>query len=171
MSERTNLLDFTLPGLTEWFAAQGEKAFRARQVFQWIHQRGVAEFDAMTHLAKALREKLKTIAQVRAPEILSEHRSADGTVKWLFDVGIGNGIETVFIPEDDRGTLCVSSQVGCALDCKFCSTGRQGFNRDLGVAEIVGQLWVANKRLQEMEAEGLTTRLVREELESPSPQP
>src|SRR5438270_3723776 len=165
MSERTNLLDFTLPQLTEWFAAQGEKAFRARQVFQWIHQRGVADFDAMTDLAKSLREKLKAAAEVRAPAILSEHRSTDGTVKWLFDVGIGNGIETVFIPEDDRGTLCVSSQVGCALDCKFCSTGRQGFNRDLGVAEIVGQLWVANKRLQEMEAEGLTTRLAREERE------
>jgi 23S rRNA (adenine2503-C2)-methyltransferase len=161
MNERTNLLDFTLPRLTEWFAAHGEKPFRAKQVYQWIHQRGVADFDAMTDLAKALRAKLAGIAEVRPPAILSEHRSADGTVKWLFDVGVGEGIETVFIPEDDRGTLCVSSQVGCALDCKFCSTGRQGFNRDLGVAEIVGQLWVANKRLAEMEAEGLTTRLVR----------
>ncbi|HZZ94433.1 MAG TPA: radical SAM protein [Usitatibacter sp.] len=160
MTGRTNLLDFTLPRLTEWFAAQGEKPFRARQVFQWIHQRGVADFDAMTDLAKSLRAKLNDIAAVRPPVILSEHRSADGTVKWLFDVGVGNGIETVFIPEDDRGTLCVSSQVGCALDCKFCSTGRQGFNRDLGVAEIVGQLWVANKRLTEMEAQGQTTRTV-----------
>ena len=131
MTERTNLLDFTLPGLTEWFALHGEKAFRARQVFQWIHQRGVADFDAMTDLAKQLREKLKAIAEVKTPAILSEHRSEDGTVKWLFDVGVGNGIETVYIPEDNRGTLCVSSQVGCALDCKFCSTGRQGFNRDL----------------------------------------
>jgi 23S rRNA (adenine2503-C2)-methyltransferase len=96
---------------------------------------------------------------VKVPAILSEHRSADGTVKWLFDVGVGNGIETVFIPEDDRGTLCVSSQVGCALDCKFCSTGRQGFNRDLSVSEIVGQLWVANKRLRELAAEGLAFRL------------
>jgi 23S rRNA (adenine2503-C2)-methyltransferase len=170
MSERTNLLDFTLPRLTEWFAAQGEKAFRARQVFQWIHQRGVADFDAMTDLAKGLREKLKAIAEVRAPAILSEHRSADGTVKWLFDVGIGNGIETVFIPEDDRGTLCVSSQVGCALDCKFCSTGRQGFNRDLSVAEIVGQVWVANRRLLEMEAAGQTTRTIPRE-PGPSPRP
>jgi 23S rRNA (adenine2503-C2)-methyltransferase len=152
MSQKTNLLDFTLPGLTEWFAARGEKAFHARQVFQWIHQRGVADFAAMTDLAKSLREKLKAEAEVRPPAILSEHRSADGTVKWLFDVGIGNGIETVFIPEDDRGTLCVSSQVGCALACGFCSTGRQGFNRDLGVAEIIGQVWVANKRLREMEA-------------------
>jgi len=157
---RVNLLDFTLPQLTEWLAAQGEKPFRARQVFQWIHQRGASDFDAMTDLAKSLREKLKAVAQVRAPAILSEHRSADGTVKWLFDVGVGNGIETVFIPEDDRGTLCVSSQVGCALDCKFCSTGRQGFNRDLAVGEIVGQLWVANKRLAEMGS----TRL-------PSPRP
>ena len=148
----TNLLNFTLPQMTDWFAAQGEKPFRAKQVFRWIHQRGVADFDAMTDLAKALRDKLKASAEIKAPAILSEHRSADGTVKWLFDVGIGNGIETVFIPEDDRGTLCVSSQVGCALDCKFCSTGRQGFNRDLCVAEILGQLWVANKRLREMDA-------------------
>ena len=159
MSERTNLLGFTLPQLTEWVGGQGEKPFRAKQLFQWIHQRGVADFDAMTDLAKSLREKLKQVAEVRPPAVLSEHRSADGTVKWLFDVGIGNGIETVFIPEDDRGTLCVSSQVGCALDCKFCSTGRQGFNRDLDAAEIVGQLWIANKRLAQMEAEGLPSRL------------
>src|SRR5438128_3197384 len=151
MTHKINLLDFTLPALTEWFAAQGEKPFRARQVFQWIHQRGVADFDAMTDLAKSLRDKLKTSAEVRASAILSEHRSDDGTVKWLFDVGVGNGIESVFIPEDDRGTLCVSSQVGCALDCKFCSTGRQGFNRDLNVGEIIGQLWVANQKLGEGE--------------------
>jgi 23S rRNA (adenine2503-C2)-methyltransferase len=157
--DKANLLDYTLPRLTEWFAAQGEKAFRAKQVYQWIHQRGVDDFDAMTDLAKSLREKLKERAEVRAPAILSEHRSADGTVKWLFDVGIGNGIETVFIPEDDRGTLCVSSQVGCALDCKFCSTGKQGFNRDLAAAEIIGQLWVANRRLEQMELEGLSSRI------------
>jgi 23S rRNA (adenine2503-C2)-methyltransferase len=160
MTQKTNLLDFSLPALTEWFASQGEKPFRARQVFQWIHQRGVADFDAMTDLAKSLREKLKAIAEVKPPSVLSEHRSGDGTVKWLFDVGVGNGIETVYIPEDDRGTLCVSSQVGCALDCKFCSTGRQGFNRDLNVGEIIGQLWVANKRLEEMEREGISTRLI-----------
>jgi 23S rRNA (adenine2503-C2)-methyltransferase len=159
MAEKTNVLDFTLPQLTEWFAAQGEKPFRAKQLFQWIHQRGVADFDAMSDLAKSLREKLKERAEVRPPAILSEHRSADGTVKWLFDVGVGNGVETVFIPEDDRGTLCVSSQVGCALDCKFCSTGRQGFNRDLRVGEIVGQLWVANKRLEQLELEGKASRL------------
>jgi 23S rRNA (adenine2503-C2)-methyltransferase len=150
MTQRTNLLDFTMPKLTEWFASQGEKAFRARQVFQWIHQRGVADFAGMTDLAKSLREKLEAIAVVEPPRVLSEHRSADGTVKWLFDVGTGNGIETVFIPEDDRGTLCVSSQVGCALACGFCSTGRQGFNRDLTVGEIIGQVWVANRRLREL---------------------
>ena len=169
MGDKVNLLNFTLPGLTDWFAEHGEKPFRAKQVFQWIHQRGVADFDAMTDLAKSLREKLKGIAEVKPPAILSEHRSADGTVKWLFDVGVGNGIETVYIPEDDRGTLCVSSQVGCALDCKFCSTGRQGFNRDLQVAEIVGQLWVANKRLEEMEAQGIATRLA--DPDDPSPEP
>ena len=156
---RTNLLDFTLPALTEWFASLGEKPFRAKQVFRWVHQRGVADFDAMTDLAKSLRAKLKERAEVRPPEILSEHRSADGTVKWLFDVGIGNGIEAVFIPEDDRGTLCVSSQVGCALDCGFCSTGRQGFNRDLAVSEILGQLWVANRRLEAMARDGMPYRL------------
>src|SRR5258708_3327722 len=156
MPAKANLLDFTLPALTGWFAERGEKPFRARQVYKWIHQRGVADFEAMTDLAKSLRATLAESAEVRAPAILSEHRSADGTVKWLFDVGRAagsaksNGIETVFIPEADRGTLCVSSQVGCALDCKFCSTGRQGFNRDLGVAEIIGQVWVANRRLGEM---------------------
>ena len=154
--DKTNLLGFTLPALTQWLVAQGEKPFRARQLFQWIHQRGVSDFEAMTDLAKSLREKLSRIAEVRAPSILSEHRSQDGTVKWLFDVGVGNGIETVFIPEEDRGTLCISSQVGCALDCKFCSTGRQGFNRDLSSAEIIGQLWIANRRLREM---GAATRL------------
>src|SRR6185436_1413049 len=156
---KTNLLAFTLPALTEWFASIGEKPFRAKQVFHWIHQRGVADFDAMTDLAKGLRAKLHELASVEAPAILSEHRSADGTVKWLFDVGVGNGIETVFIPESSRGTLCVSSQVGCALDCKFCSTGRQGFNRDLSVAEIIGQLWVANRRLEALQKEGFAFRL------------
>ena len=169
MADKVNLLDFTLPALTEWFAAQSQKPFRAKQVYKWIHQRGVDDFDAMTDLAKSLREELKAIAQVKPPAILSEHRSADGTVKWLFDVGIGNGIETVYIPEDDRGTLCVSSQVGCALDCKFCSTGRQGFNRDLAVGEIIGQLWVANRRLEEMERQGISTRL--SDPDDPSPEP
>jgi len=160
VGEKANLLDFTLPRLTEWLVAQGEKPFRARQLFQWIHQRGVDDFDAMTDLAKSLREKLKGIAEVKAPAILSEHRSSDGTVKWLFDVGIGNGIETVFIPEEDRGTLCVSSQVGCALDCKFCSTGRQGFNRDLTVAEIIGQVWTAVRQLRTAEVPRPVTNVV-----------
>jgi 23S rRNA (adenine2503-C2)-methyltransferase len=172
MMEKANLLDFTLPQLTEWVAAQGEKPCRAKQLFPWIHQRGVADFDAMSDLAKSLREKLKERAEVRPPRVLSEHRSADGTVKWLFDVGVGNGIETVFIPEDDRGTLCVSSQVGCALDCKFCSTGRQGFNRDLRVGEIVGQLWVANQRLAEIGGERTGDRpQAHEPGPAPTPKP
>ena len=166
--EKTNLLGMTLPALTEWFASQGEKPFRARQVFHWIHQRGVDDFDGMTDLAKALREKLKDIADVRAPAVLSEHRSADGTFKWLFEVASAatkpgekaNGIETVFIPEEDRGTLCVSSQVGCALDCKFCSTGRQGFNRDLATSEIIGQLWVAVRQLRTAECPRPVTNVV-----------
>jgi 23S rRNA (adenine2503-C2)-methyltransferase len=171
MSDKTNLLGFTLPQLTEWVGGQGEKPFRAKQLFQWIHQRGVADFDAMTDLAKSFRVKLQQCAEVCAPAILSEHRSADGTVKWLFDVGIGNGIETVFIPEDDRGTLCVSSQVGCALDCKFCSTGRQGFNRDLTTAEIIGQVRVANQRLEALESEGLSSRLVPRAAGEPAARP
>ncbi|MFZ0107733.1 MAG: 23S rRNA (adenine(2503)-C(2))-methyltransferase RlmN [Thiobacillus sp.] len=153
-----NLLDFDLEGLTAWFTELGEKPFRARQVFHWIHQSGVADFAQMTDIAKSLREKLQQLAVVQAPAINYAHTSADGTRKWLFDVAAGsgpandeawrNGIETVFIPEDDRGTLCVSSQVGCALECTFCSTGRQGFNRNLTVAEIIGQLWVAQHGLK-----------------------
>ena len=153
-----NLLDFDLAGLTAWLGERGEKPFRARQVFHWIHQAGVADFGQMTDIAKSLREKLQNEAIVQAPAVNFAHVSADGTRKWLFDVGPSsgaasdgawrNGIETVFIPEDDRGTLCVSSQVGCALECTFCSTGRQGFNRNLTVAEIVGQLWVAQHSLK-----------------------
>jgi 23S rRNA (adenine2503-C2)-methyltransferase len=153
-----NLLDFDLAGLTAWFAELGEKPFRARQVFRWIHQSGVVDFAQMTDIAKSLREKLQQRAVVRVPDVRFAHTSSDGTRKWLFDVGPGggagsdqagrNGIETVFIPEDDRGTLCVSSQVGCALECTFCSTGRQGFNRNLTVSEIVGQLWVAQHTLK-----------------------
>ena len=143
-----NLLDFDLEGLTAWLANLGEKPFRARQVFHWIHQAGVADFAQMTDLAKSLREKLQQHAIVAAPNVNFAHTSTDGTRKWLFDVGVTNGIETVFIPEEERGTLCVSSQVGCALECTFCSTGRQGFNRNLTVAEIVGQLWYANHSLR-----------------------
>src|SRR5574340_984519 len=143
-----NLLDLDLEGLTAWFAELGEKPFRARQVFHWMHQAGVADFAQMTDIAKSLREKLQQQAVVVAPAVSYAHTSTDGTRKWLFDVGVANGIETVFIPEDDRGTLCVSSQVGCALECTFCSTGRQGFNRNLTVAEIIGQLWVAQHSLK-----------------------
>jgi 23S rRNA (adenine2503-C2)-methyltransferase len=143
-----NLLDFDLEGLTAWFAELGEKPFRARQVFHWVHQAGVADFAQMTDIAKSLREKLQQLAVVAPPAISYAHTSTDGTRKWLFDVGVANGIETVFIPEADRGTLCVSSQVGCALECTFCSTGRQGFNRNLTVAEIIGQLWVAHHGLR-----------------------
>lgn len=142
-----NLLDLDAEGLTAWFAAQGEKPFRARQVLRWIHRCGVADFDAMTDIAKSLREKLKAKAVVLPPAVVSDKLSDDGTRKFLIDVGNGNAVETVFIPEDDRGTLCVSTQAGCALDCAFCSTGKQGFNRNLTVAEIIGQLWQANNAL------------------------
>ncbi|MFB0937237.1 MAG: 23S rRNA (adenine(2503)-C(2))-methyltransferase RlmN [Propionivibrio sp.] len=142
-----NLLDFDAAGLEAFFAEQGEKAFRARQVLRWMHRFGQSDFDAMTDIAKSLREKLKRIATIVPPAIVSDRLSDDGTRKFLFDVGGGNAVETVFIPEDDRGTLCVSTQAGCALDCSFCSTGKQGFNRNLTVAEIIGQLWQANRAL------------------------
>jgi 23S rRNA (adenine2503-C2)-methyltransferase len=142
-----NLLDLDGDSLTAWFAAQGEKPFRARQVLRWIHRSGVADFDAMTDIAKSLREKLKATAVVQPPTVVSDKLSDDGTRKFLIDVGNGNAVETVFIPEDDRGTLCVSTQAGCALDCAFCSTGKQGFNRNLTVAEIIGQVWQANQAL------------------------
>lgn len=144
---KTNLLNFDLPGLTAHFAQMGEKPFRARQVMRWMHLGGIAEFIDMTDLAKSLRHKLLDNAEVKVPDLLIEQKSADGTCKWLLDVGTGNGVETVFIPEDTRGTLCISSQIGCALECMFCSTGRQGFNRNLTTAEIIGQLWWANKAL------------------------
>ncbi len=143
----TNLLDFDLDGLTRYFAEMGEKPFRAKQVIRWMHQMGADDFGQMSDLAKSLREKLVLSAEIMPPRILSEHRSEDGTVKWLIDTGTGNAIETVFIPENDRGTLCVSSQVGCALACTFCSTGYQGFNRNLSAAEIIGQVWLANRAL------------------------
>ncbi|MCW3481366.1 23S rRNA (adenine(2503)-C(2))-methyltransferase RlmN [Neisseriaceae bacterium JH1-16] len=144
---KTNLLDFNLAQLTDHFAAMGEKPFRAKQVMRWMHQMGESDFDAMTDLAKSLRAKLLDSAEVRVPSLMTGQDSSDGTRKWLLDVGTGNGVETVFIPEDERGTLCVSSQVGCALECTFCSTGRQGFNRNLSTAEIIGQLWWANKAM------------------------
>ena len=143
-----NLLDFDLDGLAVFCESLGEKRFRATQLFRWIHQKGASQFDDMTDLAKSLREKLKTSAHVLAPAVISQHLSTDGTIKWLFDVGAGDAVEAVFIPEDDRGTLCISSQAGCAVGCRFCSTGHQGFSRNLTVAEIVGQLWFAEHFLR-----------------------
>jgi 23S rRNA (adenine2503-C2)-methyltransferase len=142
-----NLLDYDAAGLAELMAQYGEKPFRAKQLMKWIHQRGEPDFDAMTDIAKSFRQKLALDAAVTPPALLAEQIAKDGTRKWLLDVGTGNGVEAVFIPEDDRGTLCVSSQVGCALDCGFCSTARQGFNRNLSTAEIIGQLWWANRRM------------------------
>lgn len=143
-----NLLDFDAKALTSFCTEIGEKPFRARQLLRWIHRSGEADFDAMSDLAKGLREKLSATAVIEPPQLISDHVAADDTRKWLLSVGAGNGIETVFIPETSRGTLCISSQVGCALACSFCSTGRQGFNRNLTVAEIIGQLWWANKVLE-----------------------
>ncbi len=143
-----NLLEFDLDGLAAFCERLGEKRFRATQLFRWIHQKGASNFDDMSDLAKSLREKLKTSAHVAALPVLEQHISADGTIKWLFDVAGGNAIETVFIPEDDRGTLCVSSQAGCAVACRFCSTGHQGFSRNLTVGEIVAQLWFAEHFLR-----------------------
>jgi 23S rRNA (adenine2503-C2)-methyltransferase len=142
-----NLLDFDLRGLAGFCTEIGEKPFRARQLLHWIHQCGESDFARMTDLAKPLREKLMQMAVVEPPQVTSESVATDGTRKWLLSVGAGNGIETVFIPEVNRGTLCISSQVGCALECSFCSTGRQGFNRNLTVGEITGQLWLASRAL------------------------
>ena len=129
------------------FTGFGEKPFHARQLMRWVYQRGVTDFDAMTDLSKSLRGKLQDETYIGLPEVLSQHDSADGTIKWLFESGFGQAVEAVFIPEPDRGTLCISSQVGCALDCAFCATGAQGFNRNLSAAEIVGQVWHANRVL------------------------
>ena len=143
-----NLLDFDLDGLAVFCERLGEKRFRATQLFRWIHQKGAQDFDQMSDLAKSLREKLKACAQVQPLTPISRHDSADGTIKWLFDVGDGNAVETVFIPEADRGTLCISSQAGCAVGCRFCSTGHQGFSRNLTTGEILSQLWFAEHTLR-----------------------
>src|SRR6476620_7538994 len=143
-----NLLDFDLEGLAAFCERLGEKRFRATQLFRWIHQRGAREFDQMSDLAKSLRDKLAGAARIEGLPIISQHESADGTIKWLFDVGNGDAVEAVFIPEDDRGTLCVSSQAGCAVGCRFCSTGHQGFSRNLSTGEIVAQLWFAEHFLR-----------------------
>ena len=148
MTNLTNLLGLDPAQLAAFCGELGEKAFRAKQLQRWIHQFGADDFDTMTDLAKSFREKLARHAIIAAPSIISDHTSSDGTRKWLFDVGQGNAVETVFIPEENRGTLCISTQAGCAVNCRFCSTGKQGFNRNLNVAEIVGQLWKAEFELR-----------------------
>ncbi len=151
-----NLLNLNQPQLAEYFTSIGEKPFRAKQLMRWMHHFGVLDLDQMTDIAKVLREKLRQEAEFKLPDVQLEQISDDGTRKWLIGTnnlkdGTANSVETVFIPEDDRGTLCISSQVGCALECTFCSTGRQGFNRNLSVSEIIGQLWVANHSLRQSE--------------------
>ncbi len=143
-----NLLGLDLAGLTEYCEQLGEKRFRATQLFRWIHQKGASDFDQMSDLAKSLRDKLASRAHITALPVISEHLSADGTVKWLFDVGAGDAVEAVFIPETDRGTLCISSQAGCAVGCRFCSTGHQGFSRNLDTGEIIAQLWYAEHSMR-----------------------
>jgi 23S rRNA (adenine2503-C2)-methyltransferase len=144
---KANLLEFDAAGLAGFVAAIGEKPFRARQVLRWVHRAGESDFERMSDLARSLRERLGETAEVAAPRMIRDSVAADGTRKWLLDVGAANAVETVFIPETDRGTLCVSTQAGCTMACRFCSTGRQGFNRNLTTAEIVGQLWWANRAL------------------------
>ncbi len=146
--DAANLLDFDRDGLTAWVQSLGEKPFRARQLLRWIHKRGVGEFSAMTDVARSLRETLATRAVIASAPILRDGASADGTRKWLFDVGGGEAVETVYIPEADRATLCISTQAGCAVGCRFCATGAQGFSRNLTTAEIIGQLWTAERMLR-----------------------
>ncbi len=145
--ERTNLLDLDRAGLREFFAGLDEKPFRAEQMLRWLYRQGEVDFSAMTNLARSLRERLPEVATVRLPQVVDVQDSRDGTRKWVFALDGGNRIEAVFIPEEDRNTLCISTQVGCALDCSFCATARSGFNRNLSTAEIVGQLWLANRSL------------------------
>jgi 23S rRNA (adenine2503-C2)-methyltransferase len=142
-----NLIGLDQDALQGFCAGLGEKPYRARQLLRWIHHAGVDDFGAMTDMSKVLRERLAESASIAAPRVLRDTTAADGTRKWLLDVGTGNAIEAVFIPESNRGTLCISSQAGCALECSFCSTGKQGFNRNLSVEEIIGQLWLANRSL------------------------
>ena len=146
-----NLLDLNCNELTEYIQKFGNKPYRAKQLLKWIYHFGERDFSKMTDLAKTFRSSLDRIAEIEIPKIELDHLSHDGTRKWLLDMGTKNGIETVFIPEKSRGTLCISSQVGCALECTFCSTGRQGFNRNLTSAEIIGQLWLANHKLREQD--------------------
>jgi 23S rRNA (adenine2503-C2)-methyltransferase len=156
----TNLLECDAQGLTDWCAERGEKAYRARQLLRWIHRAGVADFTQMTDLAKSLRERLLSEAVVALPAVLQDHVSADGTRKWLLDVGAGNAVEAVFIPEAERGTLCISTQAGCAVNCRFCSTGKQGFSRNLSLGEIIGQLWWARHALARADGERVISNVV-----------
>ena len=151
-SEKTNLLDLDRAGMRAFFETLDEKPFRADQVLKWLYHHGASDVDQMTNLSIALREKLKSQTEIYVPAVETDHLSADGTSKWTFRLRGGNGIETVFIPEKNRGTLCVSSQIGCALDCSFCATGRQGFNRNLTTGEIIGQVWLATQLLAEKPA-------------------
>lgn len=153
---RLNLLDLDRQGLEDYFAELGEKSFRASQVVQWIHQKGVTDFQQMSNLSQALRDHLQNNTVIRLPEVVYDATSSDGTRKWLLQLDDGNRIEAVYIPEDDRGTLCVSSQVGCALDCSFCSTGRRGFNRNLSTAEIISQVLLATRLIDEEKKPGRT---------------
>jgi 23S rRNA (adenine2503-C2)-methyltransferase len=146
-SSRVNLLDCDPAALETFFVNMGEKPFRARQVLPWLHQRFCDDIGRMSDLSKAVRDKLATVAEIRPPRVLRDTTANDGTRKWLFEIGTENAVEAVYLPEDDRGTLCISTQAGCMMDCAFCSTGQQGFNRNLSVGEIVGQLWVANRTL------------------------
>lgn len=148
MTDRMNLLSLDPDQLVAYCSELGEKPFRAKQLQRWIHQFGASDFGTMSDLAKGFREKLQHVAYVAAPKVLSDHTSSDGTRKWLLDVGQGNAVETVFIPEENRGTLCISTQAGCAVNCRFCSTGKQGFSRNLSVDEIIGQLWMAEFALR-----------------------
>jgi 23S rRNA (adenine2503-C2)-methyltransferase len=156
--QTVNLLDFDLDGLTVFCEGLGEKAFRAKQLYRWIHQKGASNFDQMSDLAKSLRDKLSGVAHVSALKVLTEQKSRDGTIKWLFDVGNGDAVEAVFIPEDDRNTLCISSQAGCAVGCRFCSTGHQGFSRNLTTGEIIAQLWFAEHTMRQ--AKGQQERVI-----------
>ena len=151
IAAKTNLLGLNRTQMEEFFQSVGEKSFRAQQVMKWVYHENIVDFADMTNLSKALRAKLAEVAEIRPPEVVFKEYSKDGTRKWVIQVDANNQVETVFIPQGKRGTLCVSSQVGCALDCDFCSTGKQGFHRDLTAAEIIGQVLIANTSFRSQE--------------------
>ncbi|MGB8078241.1 MAG: hypothetical protein WCF09_10240, partial [Gallionella sp.] len=166
-----NLLDFDAHALAAYLTELGEKPFRARQLMRWIYKDGESDFGAMTDISAALRDRLAQIACITAPDVMREELSDDGTRKWLLNVGTGNAVEAVYIPEESRGTLCISTQAGCALNCSFCSTGKQGFNRNLSVAEIIGQLWWANHQLGRASDTLPRSGRLREEAQAALPAP